>query len=714
MDTQMNIQDWNGILQDQGIASLQVSFQDSVLESPPTNSRAGLFLYINSMLHGVPSIDDKRVTSLLHARYHEDVPTLINDLILASFDVLANSIARSEASRSRTMIRSFIINKLPLFILEHYASLVHHPLSPEKCIRQALERLDPSSSQSFGLLSETRTDFVFACALHGLVLENHINDILGETQLTELPSGGKYTSEMIINAITSDTDRVDHYVTELENTEGNSGAIARGIVEVMHSMCASNDTMTLKSICNALSRKPAALDVLILFTQAWSLLRPFCQLLDNWQDIGDQDEQQPVYEEFGSILLFVAAVRHRFSLGEEEMGLDGDKGFLKTYFASASASRRMETLSQHEKDTLGSWIKGFYEAEEINNEVMSVCKPSEFHLLITTLLDQSLKASHVKVLPMEKLKGGFEYLLMPFLLPSLIGALNWFADLLWTSNAETPSINTTIGALQILLRQPKQSDEAAYIHTAVMYIVANRLDASVEYLQHQLPYRADIKGLSSILAPYVSDHERIVHDELAKWAKTPNGGIIAALRKSIRSLIQGSVTAATSTVVAPPHFTFNQFSGGLQILGAYKVLDALIDEVQNSSSPDVALDITAVLILAIRHKRPSSSRLAHSKLPMSLQTLLQMRFEEASELAKTDVARAQTAVRIYRRVQALNGETAVASDAGPGFTGDVAKVRQTTGHDIDDVLAEAGAHGAGVAGQGLLGSEAIDHVMAMT
>ena len=42
--------------------------------------------------------------------------------------------------------------------------------------------------------------------------------------------------------------------------------------------------MTLKTICNMLSTRPQALDVLLLFADPRTLLQPLCQLLDEWQE----------------------------------------------------------------------------------------------------------------------------------------------------------------------------------------------------------------------------------------------------------------------------------------------------------------------------------------------------------------------------------------------------------------------------------------------
>ena len=60
------------------------------------------------------------------------------------------------------------------------------------------------------------------------------------------------------------------------------------LLQIIHTLCASNDTMTLKGVCNSLSRKPSALDVVMLFTQSSHLLQPLCHVLDNWQEHEDQ------------------------------------------------------------------------------------------------------------------------------------------------------------------------------------------------------------------------------------------------------------------------------------------------------------------------------------------------------------------------------------------------------------------------------------------
>ncbi len=119
-------------------------------------------------------------------------------------------------------------------------------------------------------------------------------------------------------------------------------------------------------------------------------------------------EYQPVYDEFGSILLFVMIVRHRFDLHDYDLMSERSDSFVRKYMKSACVSRSPEHLTQHENKLLGGWIRGLFETEGISDELMSMCRPKEFHMLVATLFDQSLKACQAKILALDTLKGGFE------------------------------------------------------------------------------------------------------------------------------------------------------------------------------------------------------------------------------------------------------------------------------------------------------------------
>lgn len=689
------MQEWShypGLLDDVGIAVL--SFQDNVLDNPPVPTRAGLYVYLKSILHDRPAFEDAAVTEFLNFRYKEDITGLVGDLILASFDVLANAMYRNELPRSINILRSFLVNKIPVFIHNNYAAMIFEPLTVEHCIRQALVRVDPAAfpsvSQMFdplgrnSLLSEARQEFLFACALHVLIPERSIEEILEDVPMQSLPAGGRYMKDGLVQQCTSNPAKIEEYISELENMEGNAGEIAAAITEILHTLCANNDTMTLKTVCNSLCRRLATLDVIMLFTRPNVLLQPLCHTLDNWQDHEDQGEYQPVYDEFGSILLFIVAVQHRFKLQPDEVGIDSPDSFLLSYFRSGSVSRPIDDLTEHESQLLGSWIHGLFETEGIGDELMSTCKPKEFHLLVATLFDQSLKACQVGILALDTLRGGFEYLLEPFLLPSLIAGLTWFAHRLWETNDDSKNIDTVLLALQTLFKPPSMSHDSSTIHAAVLSIVAKPLSESLSHVQKQYATRPDIAPLLGVLNPYSQDRQGTnALNELAAWSTTPNGGLLSALRQTIQSLIIWSATSNSSADMSPPSYTHQQLLSTLRLLGAQAVLNLLIDETNDQTSSDIALDIIVIMIF-------TSSQTSSVKRQLSLRDVLHTQFSDVEDLSRTDPARASTIVRLYRRVEALTAPKTGAVGAGDGFMEGISHSADgIPSANIDDVLGEA-------------------------
>jgi mediator of RNA polymerase II transcription subunit 5 len=89
---------------------------------------------------------------------------------------------------------------------------------------------DPTSDS--GLFSDVRQDFLFACCLHGLVMESNIESLLGETPMQTLPSGGRYEKNQLVSQFLTEPDKIETYIGELEDMNGNVGAIAMAISEV--------------------------------------------------------------------------------------------------------------------------------------------------------------------------------------------------------------------------------------------------------------------------------------------------------------------------------------------------------------------------------------------------------------------------------------------------------------------------------------------------
>ena len=119
-------------------------------------------------------------------------------------------------------------------------------------------------------------------------------------------------------------------------------------------------------------------------------------------------ENHPVYDEFGSIFLLILITRHHFALQDHDLGVSYQGSFILKFLRSGHLSRDPAILSQHENQRLGDWIRGLYETEGISDELMSTCSPKDFHLLVATLFDQSLKACQAGKLGLDTLRGGFE------------------------------------------------------------------------------------------------------------------------------------------------------------------------------------------------------------------------------------------------------------------------------------------------------------------
>lgn len=150
---------------------------------------------------------------------------------------------RSEPQEVLTFCRSYLVNKVPVFLL-NYVGMMFEPMTMEFCIEQALTRLDPTAfpSQLFDLsaqnsVSEARQEFLFACALHQSIPEHSIERLLGDVPMQSLPAGGRYMKHDLVAQCTANPGRMDELVSELENMEGNAGEIASALIEVCDLHC---------------------------------------------------------------------------------------------------------------------------------------------------------------------------------------------------------------------------------------------------------------------------------------------------------------------------------------------------------------------------------------------------------------------------------------------------------------------------------------------
>ncbi|KAK0653543.1 Mediator of RNA polymerase II transcription subunit 5 [Lasiodiplodia hormozganensis] len=653
---------------------------ETVMDLPIINSRAGLYVFVNSLLIARPLTDDNMILNYLHARYKVDYQSMIVDLITASFDVLAaNTTYRSESNETIFNFRSFLINKVPSLVAILAAS-IFPTTTPELCITQALNHIDrnafPSFSQTFdmapvnSLLSDVRQDFLVACALHQLIPDSSIERLLGETPMSSVPVGGKYIKENLVAQCSTNFERVEELLNEIEGMDGNACAIVGAMTDIIRNLCATRETMSLKTICNTLSRKPRSLDVMLQYTSPASILQPLCQLLDSWKNDEDQSEYQPVYDEFGSVLLLVQAFMHRHDLKASDLGLD-DASFVVQLLERGHKSLAANELNEDQDKYLAGWLRGLYDPEGISDELLSNCKPQDFYLLVPTIFSQTIFACSADVLPLDTVKAGLEFLLETFLLPSLVGAVMWITSHALEQN--THDLDISMQILTRLIRPTSISGEAQAMHSTIVSMVSRRLERCLKSIQHREPSRTDINPLLEALRPY-HDYERTPWSssaELEPWMSNPGASFRSAIKFTMQHLTSWNSTADLTPT--PPAYTHRQIFSALQIVGAQKVLRAILEELKNQTvagAGAVALDIAVNIVCAPLHVNSCTPvSWINSHVPIhnpqrngsfSLREMLKHELDDPASLIQADPGLAEAAIRLHRRVEAQLAEAAAA------------------------------------------------------
>ncbi|KAL1869677.1 hypothetical protein VTK73DRAFT_3051 [Phialemonium thermophilum] len=657
-----------------------------IAELPTENSRAGLFIYLNAALVGRPLLADTTLFTYLHNRYQGDLQSTAIALILASFDVLANAVFRNnEGAKSGLLLRSYLINKVPLLLASFpYALGTTYPeFDAEYCITQALNQVDtgvfPTLSSMFdasndhNAFTETvRQDFCFSCLLHGLISKEARDDLLGEITFQELPVGGRYVKENLVQQCLADPERLQKLVGELEGMDGNAGAACQAVAEVMGQLCKNKETMALKQLCSQLARKPLSLDVLLLFNKAETLLQPLCELLDNWRYEEDQGEYQPVYEEFGAILLLLLAFAYRYDLSPADFKINSSDSFVARLLAKSQVGRPLEDLSEQEKGHIGGWVHGLFgsDAGGLGDELMSSCPPQDFYLLIPTLFQQIVLAFSSGILTEDMLKGGLEYLVDTFLLPSLVPAILYLSNHVWAYRPQDQK--AIIRIFQMMLLPKSISNEASTMLSSVLNIVAEPLEHALRSYLRQEPKSQDVEPLLRALKDNIPLSRRTgnaYHHEVETWAGTSGGGLTASVRHTMQSLIQWSQNSNLGGMGTP--YTHRQIMLTLRMIGAKRLLATIVDEVRQQTeagSGAVAYDVATALICAPDVTNdPTPLQIPAATMPAldeagniptlgqrrtTLRQALKSEAEEWKKLQKADPILAETVVRLYRRVEA--------------------------------------------------------------
>ncbi|KAF1946196.1 Med5-domain-containing protein [Clathrospora elynae] len=650
------------------VAALQLG---AVMDLPTSNTRAGLYIFLNSLLVARPLTDDFTIINCLHSRYKLEAQNMATDLITAAFDILANAMYRSEPVQTMLCLKSFLINKVPVILSQISGSVF--PLTIEMCITQALSHVDPNAFPSFSQgfddmlgnnnsLSDVRQDFLNACALHSLVQASTVERLLGEAPM-QGPPEKRHDRKELLNQCKNNFDKVSVYIDELDNLDGNAGAIVGAVTDFISHLCDTQTTMYLKQISCLIFKKPQAMDILLQFTSPASILRPLCQFLDDWHYDSDQGEYQPVYDEFGAILVLVMAFVYRYDLTYNDIGI-GQDAFIAKLISRGHHSMLPDELTEEQGKHLGNWLKGLYDADKegLSNDVFASCSPQDFYLIVPTLYRQTVMACSGGVLSFESVKGGLEYLGETFLLPSLIGGLTWMASYapLQTHN----DLDAMIRIFNEVMLTTPSSGDAQAMHSTIIAMLSSRLEKCFRTLQRREPNRTTIEPfLQSIKGN--AHYERSIYaplKELEQWTNAPHSTLNTCLRHTIQQLSQWASNASIQP--NPPSYTHRQIYTSLKMLGATRTLRAIVDEIKaqtDAGNGSAALDIgVAIICSPTIEDSPISVNWVGSPIPspapqharLDLRYSLKQEYDSAANLVATDALTAETIVRLHRRVEA--------------------------------------------------------------
>lgn len=388
-----------------------LQFQGGVAELQMAASRAGTAALLQSLLYSARTVDDTVIFNFLAGRHNNDYASMFLDLIFASFLSLKQS-----KGVVLQQIEIYIYNKLPS-ILAQISTSSFESFSSEQALTDSWMQLDLSAE-----LLPTGKKFLHVCSLHHLIPADSATKMIDDQDLTATLPKSLETKEDLVSQLTTNHTRSGRFIEDLLGTAGNGIAISQALVEAMVAWSHGKETQYLRDMANVLLRRPNAISALTLFLRPFHWVAPLCTLLDEWKWDEIHGESQPLYDEFGSIMLLILTTKRKLGQSNFELGI---KGFVARYLDQEGCERTLNELSEQSHKHLGDWINALYIAEGLSDDLTTNCSPHEFYMLIPTLIRQSVLAQQTGKLTSDAFKGGLEYLLEPFLLPSLMSAITW-------------------------------------------------------------------------------------------------------------------------------------------------------------------------------------------------------------------------------------------------------------------------------------------------
>uniref|UniRef100_A0A0D2XC79 Mediator of RNA polymerase II transcription subunit 5 n=1 Tax=Fusarium oxysporum (strain Fo5176) TaxID=660025 RepID=A0A0D2XC79_FUSOF len=379
-------------------------------------------------------------------------------------------------------------------------------------------------------------------------------------------NAAKHSKDKLVQDCLSDTEKIQGLVRELDKMDGNVGAVCQALVE--------------------------SLDVILLFEKLPNILEPLCQLLDNWRYEDDQEEYQPVYEEFGAVLLLVLAFTYRYNLNAVDIGIASPDSWVAKIIGRGHIGR------QYLVDTF----------------LLPSLVPAIRFLADYLWIDQKEQKSIIKILQL-------------ILLPSSISG-EASTMLSSVKNLIAKPLEHALRTYQ--RRDPKNQDIEPLLRTLKDSIPLSRRTGGTDLNELESWTVTPPTGLSSAI--------KLTIQGLVHWSIHP------AMNSMPTSYTHRQILAALK-IMGPKrvlHVILEEIRQHTEAGSASIVYDVAISLI---CAPDAAKDAPAVV-------DANGNMLPPVQRQRSLRDLLKVEAEGCRKLQKKDPALAEIVVRLHRRVEA--------------------------------------------------------------
>ena len=270
-------------------------------------------------------------------------------------------------------------------------------------------------------------------------------------------------------------------------------------------------------------------------------------------------------------------------------------------------------------------------------------------------------------------------LLEAFLVPSLILGIEWLAEYLLHPGADKKA---TLSVLQMIVLPGSLRGDSAARHKTVLSLLSPTIFSAISKLNAQEFRNQQVQPLVDQLKAQVEHSMRTeVWSEKndSSNSNMPSQDLLSRLRDRLNSLCYWSAPAAMGASL--PTYSYGYLSLVMKRCGAHAVLDAIVEEVKSQTSMafgEIALEIATVILYTTYLKNKSLAPSAENNVTasknrhgMSLRDCLQIAVQEASKMILKDSLKAETLIRLHRRLEAL---VTIAPATAPGLdmhTGDI-------------------------------------------